>query len=171
MDIQLIFEPGRMVAGNAGVLLSEVIYVKQGEDRTFAIIDAAMNDLIRPSLYDAYHEVEPVIEAQSEARQPYDIVGPVCESGDTFAKHRDLPKLNQGDLVVFHSAGAYGAVLSSQYNTRPLIPEIIVNGDQFEVTRERPSLEDILRGERIPCLLYTSPSPRDQRGSRMPSSA
>ena len=93
MDIQLIFEPGRMVAGNAGVLLSEVIYVKQGEDRTFAIIDAAMNDLIRPSLYDAYHEVEPVIEAQSEARQPYDIVGPVCESGDTFAKHRDLPKL------------------------------------------------------------------------------
>ena len=153
MDIQLIFEPGRMVAGNAGVLLSEVIYVKQGEDRTFAIIDAAMNDLIRPSLYDAYHEVEPVIEAQSEARQPYDIVGPVCESGDTFAKHRDLPKLNQGDLVVFHSAGAYGAVLSSQYNTRPLIPEIIVNGDQFEVTRERPSLEDILRGERIPSWL------------------
>ena len=153
MDIQLIFEPGRMVAGNAGVLLSEVIYVKQGEDRTFAIIDAAMNDLIRPSLYDAYHEVEPVIEAQSDARQPYDIVGPVCESGDTFAKHRDLPKLNQGDLVVFHSAGAYGAVLSSQYNTRPLIPEIIVNGDQFEVTRERPSLEDILRGERIPSWL------------------
>ena len=153
MDIQLIFEPGRMVAGNAGVLLSEVIYVKQGEDRTFAIIDAAMNDLIRPSLYDAYHEVEPVIEAQSEARQPYDIVGPVCESGDTFAKHRDLPKLNQGDFVVFHSAGAYGAVLSSQYNTRPLIPEIIVNGDQFEVTRERPSLEDILRGERIPSWL------------------
>ena len=153
MDIQLIFEPGRMVAGNAGVLLSEVIYVKQGEDRTFAIIDAAMNDLIRPSLYDAYHEVEPVIEAQSEARQPYDIVGPVCESGDTFAKHRDLPKLNQGDLVVFHSAGAYGAVLSSQYNTRPLIPEIIVNGDQCEVTRERPSLEDILRGERIPSWL------------------
>jgi len=92
MDIQLIFEPGRMVAGNAGVLVSEVVYVKQGEDRTFAIIDAAMNDLIRPSLYDAYHEVEPVAQATSDARRPYDIVGPVCESGDTFAKHRDLPK-------------------------------------------------------------------------------
>ena len=155
MDIQLIFEPGRMVAGNAGVLLSEVVYIKEGEDRKFAIIDAAMNDLMRPALYDAFHEVEPVIEPSSTARQPYDIVGPVCESGDTFAKHRDLPDVKSGDLIVFHSAGAYGAVLSGQYNTRPLIPEVIVNGDKFEVTRERPTIEDILRTERVPSWLAT----------------
>ena len=156
MDIELIFEPGRMVAGNAGVLLSEVVYIKNGEDRRFAILDAAMNDLIRPALYDAYHEIEPVIQAQNEDRHAYDIVGPVCESGDTFAKHRELPELSQGDFVVFHSAGAYGSVLSSQYNTRPLIPEIIVNGDQFEVTRERPTIADILRSEHIPSWLEKS---------------
>ena len=156
MDIQLIFEPGRMVAGNAGVLLSEVIYVKQGEDRKFAILDAAMNDLLRPALYDAYHEIECVKQPQSDNQQTYDIVGPVCESGDTFAKHRKLPELQQGDLVVFHSAGAYGSVLSSQYNTRPLIPEIIVNGEQFEITRERPSIEDILRSERVPSWLQNT---------------
>ena len=153
MDIQLIFEPGRMVAGNAGVLLSEVVYIKQGEDRTFAILDAAMNDLIRPALYEAYHEVEPVIEPTSNSRQLYDIVGPVCETGDTFAKHRKLPELAQGDLVVFHSAGAYGSVLSSQYNTRPLIPEVLVNGDQFEVVRERPTIDEILSSENIPSWL------------------
>lgn len=153
MDIELIFEPGRMVAGNAGVLLSEVVYIKQGEDRKFAILDAAMNDLMRPALYEAFHEIEPVIQARTDDKQAYDVVGPVCESGDTFAKRRLLPTLKQGDLVVFHSAGAYGAVLSGQYNTRPLIPEVIVNGDQFEVTRERPTIAEILRTERIPSWL------------------
>jgi len=153
MDIELIFEPGRMVAGNAGVLLSRIIFVKQGEDREFAILDAAMNDLIRPALYDAYHEIECVIEATSPERRPYDIVGPVCETGDTFAKERQLPALAPDDLVVFHSAGAYGAVLSSQYNTRPLIPEVMVKGDKFDVIRQRPTIEDILRLESIPSWL------------------
>jgi diaminopimelate decarboxylase len=153
MDIELIFEPGRMVAGNAGILLSRVVYVKQGEDREFAILDAAMNDLIRPALYDAYHEIETVNQPASPARRPYDIVGPVCETGDTFAKQRNLPPLKQDDLVVFHSAGAYGAVLSSQYNTRPLIPEVMVKGDQYEIIRQRPTIEDILSLETIPSWL------------------
>jgi len=153
MDIELIFEPGRMVAGNAGVLLSRVVYVKQGEDREFAILDAAMNDLIRPALYDAYHEIEPVTQASTDERRDYDIVGPVCETGDTFAKQRQLPPLAQDDLVVFHSAGAYGAVLSSQYNTRPLIPEVIVKDNAYEIIRQRPKIEDILRYETIPAWL------------------
>ncbi len=150
MEIELIFEPGRMIAGNAGVLLSRVIYVKQGEDRKFAILDAAMNDLIRPALYDAYHEIEPVMQTTSDLRSLYDVVGPVCETGDTFAKQRSLPDLKADDLVVFHSAGAYGAVLSSQYNTRPLIPEVMVNGAEFSVIRQRPSLEDMLSLESMP---------------------
>jgi len=153
MDIELIFEPGRMVAGNAGVLLSRVVYVKKGEDREFAILDAAMNDLIRPALYDAYHEIEPVTQSVTDERRDYDIVGPVCETGDTFAKQRKLPMLAQDDLVVFHSAGAYGAVLSSQYNTRPLIPEVIVKDSQYEIIRQRPKIEDILRLETIPAWL------------------
>lgn len=153
MDIELIFEPGRMVAGNAGVLLSRVVYVKKGEDRKFAILDAAMNDLIRPALYDAYHEIEPVIQPRSDERSPYDIVGPVCESGDTFAKQRQLPALTADDLIVFHSAGAYGAVLSSQYNTRPLIPEVMVKGGEYNIIRQRPTIEDILSLETIPSWL------------------
>ena len=151
MDVELIFEPGRMIAGNAGVLLSKVIYAKSGEDREFLIIDAAMNDLIRPALYDAYHEIEPVkAPGRDFNTQTYDVVGPICESGDTFTKRRELPEMKAGELIVLHSAGAYGASQSSQYNTRPLIPEVLVNGDQFSVVRDRPSLEDILRAESIP---------------------
>ncbi len=151
MDVELIFEPGRMIAGNAGVLLSKVIYAKSGEDREFLIIDAAMNDLIRPALYDAYHEIEPVKASGRDFNtQIYDVVGPICESGDTFTKRRELPEMKAGELIVLHSAGAYGASQSSQYNTRPLIPEVLVNGDQFSVVRDRPSLEDILRAESIP---------------------
>jgi len=151
MDVQMIFEPGRMISGNAGVLLSKVLYVKKGEDRHFLIVDAAMNDLIRPALYDAYHEIEPVkAPGSSYSETTYDVVGPICESGDTFTKSRDLPEMQAGDLIVMHSAGAYGAVQASQYNTRPLVPEVLVKGDRYEIIRERPRVEDILRNERIP---------------------
>lgn len=151
MNIELIFEPGRMIAGNSGILLSEVLYVKKGEDRDFLIIDAGMNDLLRPALYDAYHEIEPVVAPGSAAQDAtYDVVGPICESGDTFTKGRDMPALKSGDLIVMHSAGAYGAAQSSQYNTRPLIPEVLVKGNKFEIIRERPSIEEILQSERLP---------------------
>ena len=151
MDVELIFEPGRMIAGNSGILLSEVLYVKKGEDRDFLIIDAAMNDLIRPALYDAYHEIEPVMAPGSSANDAtYDVVGPICESGDTFTKGREMPALKSGDLIVMHSAGAYGAAQSSQYNTRPLIPEVLVKGDRFEIIRERPTVAEILQNERLP---------------------
>lgn len=150
MNVEMIFEPGRMIAGNSGVLLSEVLYVKRGEERDFLIIDAAMNDLLRPALYDAYHDMEPVRLDDLDNMETYDVVGPICESGDTFTKRREMPKLESGDLIVLHSAGAYGASQASQYNTRPLIPEVLVNGDEFAVIRARPTVEDILKTESIP---------------------
>lgn len=150
LDVEMIFEPGRMIAGNSGVLLSEVLYVKRGEDRDFLIIDAAMNDLLRPALYDAYHDIEPVRQGNLDRMETYDVVGPICESGDTFTKGREMPKLESGDLVVLHSAGAYGAAQASQYNTRPLVPEVLVNGDKYAVIRARPSVEDILKTESMP---------------------
>lgn len=151
MDVEMIFEPGRMIAGNSGVLLSKVLYVKRGEDRNFLIIDAAMNDLIRPALYDAYHDIEPVrAPGANMISTSYDVVGPICESGDTFTKARELPTMESGDLLVFHSAGAYGAAQSSQYNTRPLVPEVLVKGDKFTVIRPRPTLEQILAAEVMP---------------------
>ena len=150
MNVEMIFEPGRMIAGNSGVLLSEVLYVKRGEDRDFLIIDAAMNDLLRPALYDAYHDMEPVRLGNLDNMETYDVVGPICESGDTFTKRREMPKLESGDLIVLHSAGAYGASQASQYNTRPLVPEVFVNGDEYAVIRARPSVEDILKTESFP---------------------
>ena len=151
LNVSMIFEPGRMIAGNAGILLTKVLYVKEGEDRNFLIIDAAMNDLIRPALYDAYHDMEPVMAVGADfSQETYDVVGPICESGDTFTKSREMAALKDGDLVVLHSAGAYGASQSSQYNTRPLIPEVLVNGDKFAVIRERPSVADILKTESLP---------------------
>ncbi|MDF1729639.1 MAG: diaminopimelate decarboxylase, partial [Sulfitobacter sp.] len=136
LDCEIEIEPGRLIAGNAGLMVSEVIYVKSGEGRDFLILDGAMNDLIRPAMYDAYHDIVPVIEpAPGLEPRPFDIVGPVCESGDTFARQRLMPPLSSGDLVAFRSAGAYGAVMSSEYNTRPLIPEVLVKGDQFAVIR------------------------------------
>ncbi len=148
---EIEIEPGRLIAGNAGVMVSEVIYVKQGEGRDFLIIDGAMNDLIRPAMYDAHHDVVPVVEpAPGAEQQPYDIVGPVCESGDTFARQRMMVPLAAGDLVAFRSAGAYGAVMSSEYNTRPLIPEVLVHGDQFAVIRKRPSFEEIINRDTLP---------------------
>jgi diaminopimelate decarboxylase len=151
LGCEIEIEPGRLIAGNAGILASQIIYLKEGEGREFMIIDAAMNDLIRPAMYSAHHDIVPVQEAEPGAeQQPYDIVGPVCESGDTFAKGRMMPKLAEGDLVAFRSAGAYGAVMSSEYNTRPLIPEVLVKDDQFAVIRPRPSFDEIINRDTIP---------------------
>ncbi len=151
LGCEIEIEPGRLVAGNAGLLVTSVIYNKQGEGRDFLIVDAAMNDLIRPAMYDAHHDIVPVIEAEAGADlHPVDIVGPVCETGDTFARQRQLTALGEGDLVAFRSAGAYGAVMASEYNTRPLIPEVLVNGDQFAVIRERPSFDEIINRDKIP---------------------
>ena len=151
LNCEIEIEPGRLIAGNAGILVSQVIYVKEGEDRKFLILDAAMNDLIRPAMYDAHHDIEPVIEPQAGAeRATYDVVGPVCESGDTFAKGREMAQMNAGDLVAFRSAGAYGAVMSSEYNTRPLIPEVMVNASEFAVIRSRPSFDEIINRDTIP---------------------
>ena len=150
LNVEMIFEPGRMIAGNSGILLSEVLFVKRGEDRDFLIIDAAMNDLLRPALYDAFHDMEAVKQPSLDHMETYDVVGPICESGDTFTKGREMPRLESGELIVLHSAGAYGAAQASQYNTRPLIPEVLVNGDEFAVIRSRPSVEDILKTESLP---------------------
>ena len=151
LGCEIEIEPGRLIAGNAGLLVSSVIYVKSGEDREFLILDAAMNDLVRPAMYDAHHDIVPVIEPAAGSEQAvYDIVGPVCESGDTFAKGRPLVAQQQGDLVAFRSAGAYGSVMASEYNTRPLIPEVLVNGDQFAVIRARPSYDEIINRDSLP---------------------
>ncbi|CUX80182.1 MAG: diaminopimelate decarboxylase LysA [Roseibaca calidilacus] len=151
LDVEIEIEPGRLIAGNAGLLVASVIYTKAGEGRDFLILDAAMNDLIRPAMYGAHHDIVPVQEAQTAVDQrPVDIVGPVCESGDTFAKARSMPPLDTGALVAFRSAGAYGAVMASEYNTRPLIPEVLVDGDQFAVIRARPTFDEILARDTLP---------------------
>ncbi len=151
LGCEIEIEPGRLIVGNAGILVSEVIYVKSGEGRDFLILDAAMNDLIRPAMYDAHHDIVPLVEAPPGIeQQPYDVVGPVCESGDTFARGRMLPPLVAGDLVAFRSAGAYGAVMSSEYNTRPLIPEVLVHGREFAVIRARPTFDEMINRDTIP---------------------
>ena len=151
LGCEIEIEPGRLISGNAGALVAQTIYVKEGEDRRFLILDAAMNDLIRPAMYGAHHDIVPVIEpAAGTEPATYDIVGPVCESGDTFAKHRTMAPVNAGELVLFRSAGAYGAVMSSEYNTRPLIPEVLVQGDQFAVIRPRPTFDEIINRDTIP---------------------
>ncbi|MSU88174.1 diaminopimelate decarboxylase [Rhodobacteraceae bacterium 2CG4] len=151
LDAEIEIEPGRLIAGNAGLLVSKVIYVKHGEGRDFLILDAAMNDLVRPAMYDAHHDIVPLVEpAPGVAPRPMDVVGPVCETGDTFARARNLPPLAAGDLVAFRSAGAYGAVMASEYNSRPLVPEVLVRGDQFAVVRARPSFDEMLSRDTIP---------------------
>jgi len=151
LDVEVEIEPGRLIAGNAGLLVASVIYLKEGEGRDFLILDAAMNDLIRPAMYGAWHDVVPVVEPEPGLDQrPYDIVGPVCESGDTFAKQRQMPATRPGDLVAFRSAGAYGAVMASEYNTRPLIPEVLVKGDQMAVIRGRPTFDEIINRDTVP---------------------
>jgi diaminopimelate decarboxylase len=150
LGCELTFEPGRRLVGEAGVLVSEVILVKPGVSKTFVIVDAAMNDLIRPTLYEAWHDILPVRERQDNATIHCDIVGPICESGDYLAQNRDLGPLAAGDLIMIRSAGAYGAVMASTYNSRPLAPEVMVDGTRFAVTRPRPTIDEMISAERFP---------------------
>jgi len=150
LDVELTVEPGRLITANAGVLIAEVIRVKRGDEKEFIILDAGMNDLIRPALYDAWHEIVPVRERQGAPRRAYDVVGPVCESADLFARDRELPAVEAGDLVAILSAGAYGAVQASGYNARPPAPEVLVRGRQYAVTRPRQSVEETIARERLP---------------------
>ncbi|MDN2568373.1 diaminopimelate decarboxylase [Aquibium sp. A9E412] len=151
LGVKVVFEPGRLIAGNAGVLVSSVIYVKHGDAKTFLIVDAAMNDLIRPTLYDAYHAIRPVAEpAPGAETMLVDVVGPVCETGDYLAHDRALPRLKPGDLVAVGSAGAYGAVQSGTYNSRLLVPEVLVSGDRFHVVRPRPTYDDLIGLDSLP---------------------
>ena len=151
LGCEIEIEPGRNIVGNAGILLSEVVFLKHGEGRDFLILDAAMNDLIRPAMYDAHHDIVPVIRPEVGAPvAPVDVVGPVCETGDTFARGVDLPRLGAGDLVAFRSAGAYGAVMASEYNSRPLVPEVLVAGDRYAVIRPRPTIDEMLARDAIP---------------------
>jgi diaminopimelate decarboxylase len=151
LGLRLLFEPGRMIAGNAGILVARVLYVKRGASKIFTIVDAGMNDLMRPTLYEAYHEVLPVSAPGPEvSRAVTDVSGPVCETGDYLALDRELPELRAGDLVAVMTAGAYGAVLASEYNSRRVVPEVLVAGSRYCVTRPRPSYEDLLARERLP---------------------
>ncbi len=151
LGLKVMFEPGRLIVGNAGILVSEVIFVKEGDAKNFLIVDAAMNDLIRPTLYDAYHDIRPVVQASADdARMMVDIVGPVCETGDYLGLDRDLPRLKSGDLIAVSTAGAYGAVQAGTYNTRPLIPEVLVDGDRFHVVRKRQTYEELIGLDSLP---------------------
>ena len=151
LGCEIEIEPGRLIAGNAGILLTETIFVKHGEGRDFLIVDAAMNDLIRPAMYGAHHDIVPVIEpAPGADQQAFDIVGPICETGDTFAKARHMPPVAPGDLIAFRSAGAYGAVMASEYNSRPLVPEVLVQGDQYAVIRPRPTFDEMISRDMVP---------------------
>jgi len=152
LDVTLILEPGRVVVGNAGILVTEVLYLKEGEEKTFVIVDGGMNDLIRPALYGSYQAIRPVVEGKGEMIVA-DVVGPICESGDFFAKDREIPRPQEGDLLAVMSAGAYGFTMSSNYNSRPRAPEILVDGDNFHVVRKRESFEDLISGETIPPIL------------------
>ncbi len=147
IGLRILLEPGRLLVGNAGVLLSRVRYLKQAEQKTFVIVDAGMNDLIRPALYQSYHEIVPVHETDGSRREKVDVVGPVCESGDFFAQDRELPQMKEDDLVALMSAGAYGFTMASNYNSRPLPAEVLVQGDRFSLIRRRQTMDDIVREE------------------------
>jgi diaminopimelate decarboxylase len=149
-DIALSFEPGRMIAANAGVLISRVVRVQERAARPILVLDAGMNDLIRPAIYDAFHEIRPAREPADGTKQPYDVVGPICETGDTFTRNRALPPLEEGDLVAFMTAGAYGAVMASTYNARALVPEVLVRGSQFAVVRKRWEVAEQMALETLP---------------------
>jgi diaminopimelate decarboxylase len=149
LDVRLLFEPGRMIAGNAGILVTRVLYVKRGASKTFTIVDAGMNDLMRPTLYDAYHEIL-TVSGPGTPRAVTDVSGPVCETGDYLALSRELPELKPGDLIAVMTAGAYGAVLASEYNSRLLVPEVLVSGSRYAITRPRPSYADMLAREQLP---------------------
>ncbi len=154
LNCRIVTEPGRLIVGNAGILVTEVVFVKDGGDKTFVIVDAAMNDLIRPTLYEAYHEIRPVvISAASAPRIRADVVGPVCETGDYLALDREMAMPKTGDLLAVGSAGAYGAVQSGTYNSRRLVPEVLVKGGEFHVIRPRPSYEDLIGLDSVPSWL------------------
>ena len=158
LELDLAFEPGRVLTGQAGLLVAQVVHVKEGVSRRFVILDAAMNDLVRPALYDAWHDIVPVrLPAPDAVLSPADVVGPVCETGDTFATERDLPPLAEDDLVALTGAGAYGAVMSSTYNSRLLVPEVLVSGSRFAVIRARPTYDAMLGLDAIPDWLAEEP--------------
>jgi diaminopimelate decarboxylase len=152
LGLHLLFEPGRNLVGNAGVLVGKCLYTKKGEEKNFVIVDAGMNDLARPALYGSFHGVQPVKKDQDGTIEG-DIVGPICESGDFLVKDREFPNFKQGDLIAFMSAGAYGFTMSSNYNSRPRVAEVMVKGDKFEVVREREKMEDLIKGEKVPSFL------------------
>ena len=152
LGLHLLFEPGRNLVGNAGILVGKCLYTKKGEEKNFVIVDAGMNDLARPALYGSFHGVQPVL-ADQDGMIEGDIVGPICESGDFLVKDREFPNFKQGDLLAFMSAGAYGFTMSSNYNSRPRVAEVMVKGNSFEIVREREKLEDLIRGERLPSFL------------------
>lgn len=154
LDLELGFEPGRVIVGNAGILLTQVLYLHRRADRTFLVVDAGMNDLVRPAMYEAYHEIWPLKQPGPDAAfAEYDVVGPICESSDTFATARRLPAMQPGDLIAFKSAGAYGASMASTYNQRLLVPEILVKGSEFAVTRPRQTYAELLGLDRAPAWL------------------
>jgi len=154
LGCEIEIEPGRVIVGNAALLVSRVISIKSGESRQFLILDAAMNDLVRPAMYDSWHDIISVVEPSADSQETvYDVVGPVCETGDTFARHRWLPYLKPDDLVAFRGAGAYGAVMASEYNSRRLIPEVLVKDDQFAVIRPRPTYDEMINRDALPSWL------------------
>ena len=166
LDAKLIFEPGRFLTGNAGLLVTRTVFVKHGTARRFAIVDAAMNDLIRPTLYDAWHDILPVAQFSADAgHEPYDIVGPICESSDIFAEQRPLPPLAADDLLAICSSGAYGAVMSSSYNSRPPAPEILVRGGDYAVVRPRIDYETLIGQDRLPDWLSEGTQSSEPRGA------
>ncbi|RWN32968.1 MAG: diaminopimelate decarboxylase [Mesorhizobium sp.] len=151
LGLKVMFEPGRLISGNAGILVSEVIFVKEGDAKNFLVVDAAMNDLIRPTLYDAFHDIRPVVQPPADTpRMMVDVVGPVCETGDYIGLDRDLPRLKAGDLIAVSTAGAYGAVQAGTYNTRLLVPEVLVDGDRFHVVRPRLTYDDLIGLDSMP---------------------
>ena len=151
LGLKVMFEPGRLIVGNAGILVSEVIFVKEGDAKNFLVVDAAMNDLIRPTLYDAFHDIRPVVQPPADTpRMMVDVVGPVCETGDYLGLDRDLPRLKAGDLIAVSTAGAYGAVQAGTYNTRLLVPEVLVDGDRFHVVRPRLTYDDLIGLDSVP---------------------
>lgn len=152
LGLHLLFEPGRNLVGNAGILVATCLYTKRRDEKNFIMIDAGMNDLARPALYGSYHGVKPVVNDQDGVIVA-DIVGPICESGDFLAKDREVPAFKQGDMMAFMSAGAYGFAMSSSYNSRPRVAEVMVKGDKFEVVRERETVEDLIKGEKVPAFL------------------
>jgi diaminopimelate decarboxylase len=167
LDVELTFEPGRLLVANAGVLISRVIHVhERPEGRRFLVLDAGMNDLLRPALYEAFHDIRPIRRQGGEQpERAYDVVGPVCETSDTFARDRKLPPLGSGDLVALMTAGAYGSAMASEYNSRPLVPEILVDGPRYAVVRPRPSLQEMLDRERAPSWIHPgSPVEASPRG-------